>query len=284
MRRLSITIALLIIFGLIVFSLNNEALSGSDARRLQYKFKKGNTLNYRLSQKMEQLMEMMGAEQSSDSETEATYEITLEGQNEAGNLVYTMALSSFKLYIGMLDSTLRDPDGLIGKRVRKEISPDGDQISSTEVDSIKLEGMLGQQFTSHTEFFPDLPRDALEVGKAVKQTDVDTTKRRGGLVISKTEMEYSLVGEETRNGYKCVKLSYKGTVNIEGNGVYQGMMKYFLEGDGDVEGVIYFAPDDGILVSVENQSEVELTAAFTGQQSMTVPITQTSKSSITLVK
>ena len=48
-----------------------------------------------------------------------------------------------ELLSSMIDSTFENPEGLIGKRVRKTITPNSDQIESVELDSIKL-GMLAQ--------------------------------------------------------------------------------------------------------------------------------------------
>ncbi|MCH7675328.1 hypothetical protein IH879_10300, partial [candidate division KSB1 bacterium] len=114
-------------------------------------------------------------------------------------------------------------------------------------------------------------------------TDVDSLNSFGGTVVSKSDMEFTLLGKEKKLGYDCLKIDVKGTVNVEGDGSMQGM-KFFMEGDGDFQRTIYFAPKEGLLVAAENQTDMEMTAAFTGQMSMTIPITQSVKSTITLIK
>ena len=91
------------------------------------------------------------------------------------------------------------------------------------------------------------------------------------------------MGNETKSGYDCLKIDVKGTITLEGDGSMQGM-KFFIEGDGDVQSTLYFAPKEGLLVAAETQTDIEMTAAITGQMNMTIPITQSQKSSITLVK
>jgi len=277
----------LVLFGVAVF-LNLNLYSGhaSDSYKLKYKMKKGTTLNYTMDSKMESLLEVMGSENESTTKSKAKIKITLEGENKDGNLTYLMVYESMliELISSMMDSTFKNPEGLIGKRVRKTITPNGDQIESVELDSIKL-GMLAQSggLSSAREFFPNLPEHELKMGEKISMTDVDSLNSFGGTVVSKSDMEFTLLGKEKKLGYDCLKIDVKGTVNVEGDGSMQGM-KFFMEGDGDFQRTIYFAPKEGLLVAAENQTDMEMTAAFTGQMSMTIPITQSVKSTITLIK
>ncbi len=228
----------------------------------------------------------MGSEVETTIQSKAKIKITSEGENKEGNLTYVMVYESMviELLSSIMDSTFKDPAGLIGKRVRKTITPNGDQIESVELDSIKL-GILGQAggLTSGREFLPNLPEDELKMGQAVSQTDVDSLNTMGGTTVSKSEAKFTLIGNETKFGYDCLKIDVKGTVNVEGDGLMQGM-KIFIEGDGDFQRTLYFAPKEGVLVFSEDQTDIEMTFAITGQVSMTIPITTSVKSNITLVK
>ncbi|MCH8874555.1 hypothetical protein IH824_17625 [candidate division KSB1 bacterium] len=239
-----------------------------------------------MDSKMESLQEIMGSEVESTTQSKAKIKITSEGENKDGNLTYLMVYESMviELLSSMMDSTFKDPEGLIGKRVRKTITPNGDQIESVELDSIKL-GLLahaGGSLASGREFFPNLPDGELKMGEKVSVTDVDSLDTLGGTRVSKAEMEFTLMGKETKFGYDCLKIDVKGTVTLEGDGTMQGM-KFFIEGDGDFQRTLYFAPKEGLLVAADNQADIEMTAAITGQVSMTIPITQSMKSNITLV-
>jgi len=278
----------LVLFGIAAVLLNLNFNSGyaSDSNKLRYKMKKGTTLNYTMESTMESLQEVMGSEIESTTQSKAKIKITSEGQNKDGNLIFIMVYESMviELLSSMMDSTFEDPEGLLGKRVRKTITPSGDQIESVELDSIKL-GMLvqGGGLSSSREFLPNLPEGELKMGQTVSQTDVDSLNTLGGTTVSKSEVEFTLIGNETKLGYDCLKIAVKGTVNLEGDGSMQGM-KFFIEGDGDFQSTLYFAPKEGFLVAAEKQTDIEMTAAVTGQMSMTIPITQSVKSNITLVK
>ncbi len=278
----------LVLFGIAAVLLNLNFNSGyaSDSNKLRYKMKKGTTLNYTMESTMESLQEVMGSEIESTTQSKAKIKITSEGQNKNGNLIFIMVYESMviELLSSMMDSTFEDPEGLLGKRVRKTITPSGDQIESVELDSIKL-GMLvqGGGLSSSREFLPNLPEGELKMGQTVSQTDVDSLNTFGGTTVSKSEIEFTLIGNETKLGYDCLKIAVKGTVNLEGDGSMQGM-KFFIEGDGDFQSTLYFAPKEGFLVAAEKQTDIEMTAAVTGQMSMTIPITQSVKSIIILVK
>jgi len=278
----------LVLFGIAAVLLNLNFNSGyaSDSNKLRYKMKKGTTLNYTMESTMESLQEVMGSEIESTTQSKAKIKITSEGQNKDGNLIFIVVYESMviELLSSMMDSTFEDPEGLLGKRVRKTITPSGDQIESVELDSMKL-GMLvqGGGLSSSREFLPNLPEGELKIGQTVSQTDVDSLNTFGGTTVSKSEIEFTLIGNETKLGYDCLKIAVKGTVNLEGDGSMQGM-KFFIEGDGDFQSTLYFAQKEGLLVAAEKQTDIEMTAAVTGQMSMTIPITQSVKSIITLVK
>ena len=279
----------LILFGIVAFfiNLNINSSYGSDSYKLRYKMAKGTVLHYRMDSKMESLQEMMGSEVEANAKSNAKIRITSEGENKDGNLTFLMVYESmlFEMVGSMMDSTFKDPGGIIGKRVRKTITPNGDQIESVELDSIKL-GLLargGGGLASGSEFFPNLPDSELKMGEKVSTTDVDSLDTLGGTTVSKSEMEFTLTGKETKFGYDCLKIDVKGTVTLEGDGTMQGM-KFFIEGDGDFQRTLYFAPKEGLLVATDNQTDIEMTVAVTGQMQMTIPITQSQTSNITLLK
>jgi len=277
-----------VLFGITAVFLNLNFNSGhaSDSNKLTYKMKKGATLNYTMESKNESLQEVMGSEVETTIQSKAKIKITSEGENKEGNLTYVMVYESMVIewFSSVMDSTIKDPAGLIGKRVRKTITPNGDQIESVELDSIKL-GMLAQSggFSGKREFFPNLPENELKMGEKVSMTDVDSVDSFGGTIVNKSDMEFTLLGKEKKLGYDCLKIDVKGTVNVEGDGFMQGM-KIFIEGDGDFQRTLYFAPKEGVLVFSEDQTDIEMTFAITGQVSMTIPITTSVKSNITLVK
>jgi hypothetical protein len=61
-------------------------------------------------------------------------------------------------------------------------------------------------------------------------------------------------------------------------------MELFLEGTSKVNGTFYFDPKLTILISDESNTEMEATIAVSGQQSMTIPLSQSTKYSTTLIE
>jgi hypothetical protein len=57
----------------------------------------------------------------------------------------------------------------------------------------------------------------------------------------------------------------------------------FIEGSGKSNGTLFFDPTDGLPVAEESTLDLELTIAVTGQQNMTIPQTQSMKTTMVLL-
>ncbi|MFQ5706831.1 MAG: hypothetical protein ACE5HO_05235 [bacterium] len=284
MKPLRMGLAVLVLSVCLVH-LKAAVAGGKDSYRLKYKMEKGQTFEYAVSEVREVTQEMMGTEVTSESKTEARLKLQSEGPSKAGNLVFTMFYENFKLNLKSMriDTVLQDPAALIGKRTRKVITATGDQVKSIQIDTVKVNPIFAQALNNSGEFLPNLPNSELRIGEPVNSSDVDTTYLFGGSTVSRSDVEYTLVGPEPKSGYNCLKIAFKGTISLEGDGKFQGF-DFALEGDGDIEGTLFFEPGKGLLVAAENQADLEMTAAITGQQNLTIPITQSLNSTITLVK
>jgi hypothetical protein len=279
-----VTVFLAISFVCLFYSEKAAFSHHGDSYQLKYKMQKGNNFTYALTSKTETTQEVMGSEYTTENKTHAKINIASEGTNKSGDIIFTMAYDSLIIDINsvMLDTALNNPPEIVGKRVKKIINPFGDQISSVELDSIKTNRYLSQ-VSSHYEFFPNLPTGSIKMGEVVTISDVDTNYTMNGSTVAKSNTEFTLVGKEAKYGFNCLKIDFKSTFNLEGDGYFQGF-KFFIEGDGANEGTLYFAPEEGVLVTVENVTDIEMTAAITGQQNMTIPITQTRERKLLLVK
>jgi hypothetical protein len=95
----------------------------------------------------------------------------------------------------------------------------------------------------------------------------------GGKTLMTYAYTYSLIGTEKRGDVSCAKISYKGTLGIEGKGSMMGS-ETFIEGKGTVDGAFYFDPLQGRIVSDDFTLDTDLTMAMTGANTMTIPMTQ----------
>jgi hypothetical protein len=76
-----------------------------------------------------------------------------------------------------------------------------------------------------------------------------------------------------KDGKSVYKISYKSSLELAGTGK-QMNMDLFLEGTGEVTGLIYFDPAASITVYAEGNTEMNSTVTVSGQQNMSIPMTQ----------
>ena len=91
--------------------------------------------------------------------------------------------------------------------------------------------------------------------------------------MTKKNIEYILSGKGKKGDHDCIKIDYKGTLEITGK-VKQMGMDMIMEGSGDVTGSVWFDPISGLLIEGLDNNTVDMTMALTGQAQMTIPITQ----------
>lgn len=251
---------------------------------LAYKMPEGARLTYLVSDNTRSRQQVLGTETEGVTLLKATVTLTFEDTDRNGNLTFVLKNEALHidLHTAHLDSTLSNPTGIVGKRVRKTILPNGDQVDSVELDAVqKLSVLPG--LTSEQEFLPNLPDKPLAVGESATVADVDSTHSYGGVIRTRSTIEYTLQGMKSKAGYECLALSLKGRVGVNGNGVAQGV-PFTVEGDGTVSGSLCFAVEEGVLVSHESESTVNMIAEMAGEQKMTLVITQTATSHVDLVK
>ena len=284
MKKYHFTKVLILVSAIAMTSFSAAKIS-DDSYTLKYNLKKSQTVEYVFTAETETTQEIQGTENTSNSTSSAKMKMTSNGRTKDGKLSLILEYESFsiRMYNAMFDTTFTNPEGLIGKRIQKILADNGDQIKSVELDTIKLPTILGQGFTSQQEILQNLPQTPIKAGETITNTDVDSVSRFGGTVVMKSTSKYTLLGTEEKNNHQCVKVKVATSIEVKGDGAIQGM-KFFIEGDGDIDGTFWFAPEEGLLVSSQSQMDMESTAAITGQMNMTIPITQAVKTTIDLVE
>jgi hypothetical protein len=131
--------------------------------------------------------------------------------------------------------------------------------------------------------FIELAEKEVKDGDSWTASTADTNAQSGGQIIVAANTTYTVAGEVDTLGYKCLRITYSGKINLKGNGVNMGM-NFSIEGEGPNNGTAYFAPKEGTLIAVVGTSDLETTIALTGQMSMTIPQSTASKVAIVLVK
>ncbi len=253
--------------------------------KLAYHMQKGQRLNYVTSFTVDETTEMMGQEQNTRVNSKALLHVDVEDVDKAGNITFVHALDSLYLEVKspQLDSTLRNPEGMIGKRTRQVIDAHGKRLKSAMVDSMKLGAMMGQLTRLTALRMLDLPEKEVKIGDSWAKSMPDTSERPGGRMVVKLDLTYTASAEVDTLGYKCLRIAYKGTMAIKGDWKQMGM-NFFLEGEGPNSGTAYFAIKEGVLVAQLADLQLENTIALTGQMNMTLPNSSSSKTAMVLTK
>ncbi|MDQ7064058.1 MAG: hypothetical protein Q9P90_07410 [candidate division KSB1 bacterium] len=254
--------------------------------KLAYKFNKGDQLRYKIETSMENVQERMGQEIQINIDGESVMLLQGEGRDEDGNVKFLFSIESVKSHIQspMGDTTVVNPPELLGKRKRMILSELGKRIKVEEVDTLVLTGLMAQVGGQQNSLqFPVLTKESVGVGSSWTAAEVDSQVNRGMKVHIRPTTTYTVEAEVDTLGYKCLRIRYKGTVKMTGEGQQMGM-KIVLDGDGENGGVLYFAPKEGRLVYVDTASDIDMNVALTGQMNMTMPSTIATRAKMVLLK
>lgn len=260
-----------------------STVAAQQAATLVYKFAPGKTYQYKSTSEGTIIQEMMGQEMKIENASSMTVSLTTDdvASDGAMTLVTKLVEGSTKVKNPMMDTTIAMTD-MIGKRMKIRLKTDGTILAREVVDTVESEGRVRGAGQREAVRFHILPAKPVKNGDTWSSTFVDTMDNMGGKIVNSVSSSYTIIGSETKNGAKCLKVDYTGTIAIEGSGNMQGMDIY-IEGGGKVNGSMYFDPSLGLVVHDESMTETESTIAVTGQQNMTIPMSQKAKTVQTLL-
>jgi hypothetical protein len=106
------------------------------------------------------------------------------------------------------------------------------------------------------EIFVVLPKDPVGVGESWSYTQEYTEPIPGGEAFINVDCTYTLLGMEKRGGLDCLEFGGEFSYVAEGGGTASGIA-YVLRLDGEGSDIVYFAIEEGMILSVERVSVVE---------------------------
>jgi hypothetical protein len=273
--RLLLTAVLVLVVG--------AGASAQQKYSLAYKFEKGKTYRYHMESKGVSTQEMMGREMKVDNASDMVVKMVGEDVLSSKDAVLIVSAESATTTVKspMKDTTMVLSQ-LIGKRSKFVVSPKGKILNREVIDSIKMEGVrsMGAREMMKTH---ELPAEPVSAGATWKAAWTDTMEAMGGKLITTYANEYTLAGTQTVGKHDCVTITFTGKITITGSGKMMGM-EFFMEGSGTSKGVRCFDAAAGLAISDEADTNIDMTMAATGQQNMTIPMTQTAKSKQTLME
>jgi hypothetical protein len=250
---------------------------------LEYKYEKGKTYKYKEETKFSSVQEVSGQEMKASGSTFSLMKMTVGDVSESGDITFNSSLEDMRVTTKMMTmDTTMVMNELLDKNIQTMISRTGKMIDQEIPDTVKN----GEKFmdrgnsllTVHKEFVV-FPGKTLKFGDTWKDERTDTT--RGTQMVTTTDIIYTLIGIEEKNGHSCFKANFTGKTEIAGKMTQMGM-EFFIEGSGETNGTAWFDKQTCVIISKESTNDQDMTMALTGQMQMTIPITSTTSSTFTL--
>lgn len=241
-------------------------------------------LKYDNETKISIVQEVMGSQFETNSTLNTRTMVHSEGIREDGLVDFILQNEAIEIRLKtfQMDSTLKNPAGLIGRRIKKTIRANGDQVASVELDSLAVPvGIPGLE--SAQEFFVNLPEASIGIGETLTETDRDTMLVMAGATEIESTTNFTLLERIQHREAMVLRIKVESEVVLNGKGKFNGM-DFVLEGDGEVNGMLLFAPAKGHLLDWQNEMVVEMTINVSGPQSMSIPMKQTANQHVKLVE
>ena len=251
---------------------------------LTYKPETGKSYRYRSENSYTATQEMMGSEMTVTGNSTSVVRYDIEKVSPEGVITLLASMEEMTVHTNAMgmDTTISQTD-LAKNRVRQEISPNGEVISETKLDSTSAKkGGLSSRILGDNALTV-LPANPVASGEKWTTSGTDSTDTEGSQTVTAYTARFELAGRESRNGHDCLKVNYTKTFELTGKMNQMGM-DMFLEGDGESTGTYWFDDALGLLISDESTLRQDITMALTGQAQMTIPSSQVVTMKNTLVE
>lgn len=259
--------------------------TGQEKFLLEYRFVKGKYYRYKEESKYESVQEISGEEMKATGSTFSLTKMIVEDVSENGDITFIGSLEDYKIVtkMAMMDTTMIMKD-FLNKGIQTIISKKGRMIDNKELDTTKRGTDFidkGNSLYNVFKEFARFPDKELNFGDTWKDERTDTTQ--GTQMVTKSDLVYTLLGIEEKNGHTCLKAGFKGKTEISGKMIQMGM-EFYMEGSGEINGTLWLDKETCIIISKESTNDQDMTMALTGQMQMTIPMTSTTNSKFTLLE
>ncbi len=264
----------------LAFCIIGSSVYGQESVVLKYNFKEGKTFRMTMSMNTNIVQSMMGQEMKIIADAVSKSEMKFTKVEPGGNATALVSILSISAKTSAMGQEKEENKSDFKKDgISMVFSPSGKvstKITDTTLSSIES--------ISNMKFFL-LPVKEIKIGEKWLDKQIDTMQMQSSnpitFMTTTTDNEYTLAGKEIKDGKELYKISYTGTLEITGKGKQSGM-DLFMEGTGQTVGFFYFNTSNSMVIYSESEAEVNTTITVTGQQNMTIPMSQKVKTVMTL--
>jgi len=250
------------------------------------KVSKGQEYKYEMNMTMDMTQSMGGQEMKVGSTMSATLKNAIENVLPDGKIEIVASQWDGKVTTKMMKDTTMTYPGQIGSSTKITVDKLGNVVSKIKIEGTGTKDPSLSSFDNlvNNVLFCEYPETPIKEGdKWTKEHSDSITAGPMGKIELKIKSEYKLGAKETVEGKSLLKVTCSSTLQISGKGNIQGM-DVALDGTGAKTDDIYIDPATGVVFSDTSKTEMEMSIAVTGQQNMTIPMTQKMVTSFKLIK
>ncbi len=251
--------------------------------KLEYKASGSTPVRYKAHTSLVTIESMMG--QQAKVSVKSDQSITMTSKKDGSDILYDITVdTSNNVALMPNGDTTRTSSPTVGKIKETRVHPDGNVVSSRWLDSTFAKTQAGET-KDFGNFFFRLPDKEVNTGSTWAQNKVDTVETGGGegSIVVTTNSNYKLVDKEMVEGIPCVRITFTGKVGLKGGTTYQGI-NFAINGTGTISGTAIFDYTHGRVVRLTGNSDQNLTMASSGQQPVSIPMSQKTDYDLTLVR
>jgi len=285
MKSLKMLVSGILVFAIIVFSLNAAAQEYT----LKYNLPKNTSLTLINSNEVNQTIDQMGTEMT--TLITSSFEGALKVQNSDAKKGLDFEMEYKAMSQGMesdMGGGAADFTELIGKTVKFNLSPSGVIGNTVGFDQLPVVVLPTQEELKEETYviqvknsFIKLPEGPVKIGDTWTDKQEENVPMPGdGSLKIITNYTYKLVEEVQKDNYPCLKVDVQLIQTLTGKFEQQGMV-LSMEMNGDGKGTVYFAQNKAMVLYSEISSNLE-GAILVEEMGMELAMSSDSKSTTTI--
>src|SRR5262245_47942190 len=235
-------------------------------------------LKYLMHQVVHIEQEFQGLRQPIDYGLRIYFQVTISGPADSVGYPTTISIDSIASDSGMAVPMGINVGSAKGLSFRGRLTPRGEVRNQVPSDSAAAQA-LSPIVGSFRNFFPRLPPGGLTLGAAWSDTTTENDRAAGNITITSVNHSKAAAWED-RNGTRTLRLEVTSEFKVQGNGQQAGQ-PFEVGGAGLRSGVDLIAVDGRYLGS-ESRDSTNMTITLP-IQAMTIPRTQVSKTTVTVL-